>query len=65
MWIPHTCSLKTVLLDEAHKSKYFIHPGATKMYRDLKVNYWWPGMKRDIVRYVEKCLTCLQVKAEH
>ncbi|KAD4180535.1 hypothetical protein E3N88_29126 [Mikania micrantha] len=65
VWIPHTCSLKCVLLEEAHKSKYSIHPGATKMYRDLRVNYWWPGMKRDIVKYVQKCLTCMQVKAEH
>ncbi|KAD5318337.1 hypothetical protein E3N88_18283 [Mikania micrantha] len=65
VWIPPTCSLKTDLMEEAHKSKNSIHPGATKMYRDLQVNYWWPGMKRDIVKYVEKCLTCLQVKAEH
>ncbi|KAD7479605.1 hypothetical protein E3N88_02741 [Mikania micrantha] len=65
VWIPHTCPLKSVLLEEAHKSKYSIHPGATKMYRDLRVNYWWPGMKRDIVKYVQKCLTCMQVKAEH
>ncbi|GKB60044.1 putative reverse transcriptase domain-containing protein, partial [Tanacetum coccineum] len=27
--------------------------------------YWWPGMKKDIVEYVTKCLTCLKVKAEH
>ncbi|GJT82876.1 reverse transcriptase domain-containing protein [Tanacetum coccineum] len=27
--------------------------------------YWWPGMKKDIVVYVSKCLTCLKVKAEH
>nr|GEU77564.1 DNA/RNA polymerases superfamily protein [Tanacetum cinerariifolium] len=38
---------------------------ATKMYLDLKRNYWLPGMKRDCVKYVEKCLTCLKVKAEH
>ncbi|KAJ9544308.1 hypothetical protein OSB04_024015 [Centaurea solstitialis] len=31
----------------------------------LKTEYWWPGMKRDVARYVEKCLTCLRVKAEH
>ncbi|GJU59699.1 reverse transcriptase domain-containing protein [Tanacetum coccineum] len=39
--------------------------GATKMYYNLKPDYWWPGMKRDIVKYVEQCLTCLQVKTEH
>jgi hypothetical protein len=25
-----------------------IHPGSTKMYRDLKESYWWPKMKREI-----------------
>ncbi|KAD3066571.1 hypothetical protein E3N88_34451 [Mikania micrantha] len=55
----------SALLEKAHKSKYSIHPGATKMYRDLRVNYWWPGMKRDVVKHVSKCLTCMQVKAEH
>nr|GEU98582.1 putative reverse transcriptase domain-containing protein [Tanacetum cinerariifolium] len=27
--------------------------------------YWWPSMKKGIVEYVSKCLTCLKVKAEH
>ncbi|GJS83560.1 putative reverse transcriptase domain-containing protein, partial [Tanacetum coccineum] len=63
--IPNNKELKKLLLDEAYKSKYSIHPGATKMYYDLKTDYWWPGMKRDIVKYVEQCLTCLQVKTEH
>ncbi|GJV91143.1 putative reverse transcriptase domain-containing protein [Tanacetum coccineum] len=35
------------------------------MYLDLKKNYWWPGMKRYYVKCVEKCLTCLKVKAGH
>ncbi|GKB97344.1 putative reverse transcriptase domain-containing protein [Tanacetum coccineum] len=51
--------------DEAHKSKYSIHPGADKMYYDLRDRYWWHGMKKDIAEYVSKCLTCLKVKAEH
>ncbi|GJZ18674.1 putative reverse transcriptase domain-containing protein [Tanacetum coccineum] len=52
-------------MDEAHKSKYYVHPGADKMYYDLRDRYWWPGMKKDIAVYVSRCLTCLKVKAEH
>ncbi|GJV33157.1 putative reverse transcriptase domain-containing protein [Tanacetum coccineum] len=37
--------------DEAHKSKYFVHPGADKMYYDLKDRYWWSGIKKDITVY--------------
>jgi len=51
------------LLAEAHNSPYFIHPGGTKMYRDLKQHFWWHEM-REIVRFVSKCLVC-QVKTEH
>ncbi|GKB36861.1 putative reverse transcriptase domain-containing protein [Tanacetum coccineum] len=42
-----------------------MHPGADKMYHDLRDMYWWPGMKRDIATNVRKCLTCSKVKAEH
>ena len=35
------------------------------MYKDLKRNFWWEGMKKDVAVYVSKCLTCQQVKAEH
>ncbi len=35
------------------------------MYHNLKLHYWWPGMKKDIADYVTKWLTCQQVKVEH
>jgi len=50
---------------EAHHISYAVHPGATKMYQDLRTNFWWEGMKKDIANFVLKCLTCQQVKAEH
>nr|GEX74882.1 hypothetical protein [Tanacetum cinerariifolium] len=50
---------------ERHFEKYLVHPGADKMYYDLRDLYWWPGMKRDIAKYVNKCLTCSKIKAEH
>ncbi|GJW06784.1 putative reverse transcriptase domain-containing protein [Tanacetum coccineum] len=52
-------------MNEAYKSKYFVHPGAVKMYYDLRDRYWWPRMKTDIAEYVSKCLTCLKIKAKH
>ena len=63
--IPLFGDLRQTIMDEAHKSRYSIHPGAEKMYKDLRDFYWWPGMKKDIATYVNKCLTCLKVKAEH
>ncbi|KAI3720372.1 hypothetical protein L6452_21288 [Arctium lappa] len=65
IWVPKIGGNRELLLTEAHKSKYSIHPGYTKMYRDLKLHYWWPVMKLDVANYVERCVTCLQVKAEH
>lgn len=65
MWIPKLGNLRHRILEEAHKSKYTMHPGNDKMYQDLRKNFWWIGMKKDIAAYISKCLTCSQVKAEH
>jgi len=32
IWVPSAGDATRVLLDEAHKSRFSIHPGATKMY---------------------------------
>ncbi|TLX68617.1 hypothetical protein E9993_23210, partial [Labilibacter sediminis] len=65
VWVPIAGGNRKILMEEAHKSKFSIHPGATKMYRDLREGYWWHGMKNDVARYVEECMTCRKVKAEH
>ncbi|GJT73688.1 putative reverse transcriptase domain-containing protein [Tanacetum coccineum] len=65
IWVPLKGDVRTLIMDEAHKSKYSVHTGADKMYYDLRDGYWWSGMKKDIVVYVSRCLTCLKVKAEH
>ena len=53
------------ILREAHWTPYTIHPGETKMYRDLKLIFWWKRMKVDIAKYVAACGVYQQVKAKH
>ncbi|KAI3814072.1 hypothetical protein L1987_18817 [Smallanthus sonchifolius] len=65
IWIPVFGNLRELIMDEAHKYRYSIHPGTDKMYHDLKVLYWWPKMNGDIATYVSKCLTCAKVKVEY
>src|SRR3954469_12260720 len=63
--IPDDVDLKRAILEEGHRSNLIIHPGATKMYQDLKNLFWWPGMKHDIAQFVYACLTCQKSKVEH
>jgi hypothetical protein len=53
------------IMDEAHCSRQSIHLGTNKMYQDLKKNFWWTQMKREITKYVSECDTCRRVKADH
>ncbi|KAJ8764933.1 hypothetical protein K2173_010398 [Erythroxylum novogranatense] len=63
--VPDVDELRREILEEAHVAAYAMHPGVTKMYNTLKLNFWWPGMKRQVTKFVSRCLTCQQVKAEH
>ncbi|XP_070025470.1 uncharacterized protein [Nicotiana sylvestris] len=60
--VPNVDGLRDLVLQEAHSSRYSIHPGAEKIYQDLRQHYWWSRMKKDIVEYVARCLNCQQVK---
>ncbi|GJS16896.1 putative reverse transcriptase domain-containing protein [Tanacetum coccineum] len=50
-WIPYFGGLRDLIMNESHKSKYFIHHGSDKMYHDFKNLYWWPNMKVEIATY--------------
>ncbi|GKE83805.1 putative reverse transcriptase domain-containing protein, partial [Tanacetum coccineum] len=56
--------VRKLIIDEAYTSRYSVHPGADKVYYDLRDLYWWPGMKRDIAEYVSRCLTCSKIKQQ-
>ena len=63
--VPDDNDLRKALLEEAHSGSFAIHPGSIKMNQDLKMSFWWSGMKKEISEFVTKCLVCQRVKAEH
>jgi hypothetical protein len=38
--VPRRAALKKKILDKAHTLRYSIHPGSTKMYHDLRQQFW-------------------------
>ena len=64
IYVPNVEDLRKMIMEKAHCSAYAMHPGSTKMYRIIKENYWWSGMKMDIVKFVSRCLVCQKMKAE-
>ncbi|GJW61042.1 putative nucleotidyltransferase, ribonuclease H [Tanacetum coccineum] len=58
--VPDDSSLREAILTEAHSSPFSIHPGSTKMYRDLKQNFWWNGMKQETDGQTERTIQTLE-----
>jgi hypothetical protein len=58
-------ALKKKILDEAHTSRYSIHPRSTKMYHNLRQQFWSRRMKHEVARYVSECDTCRKIKADY
>nr|GFA85489.1 hypothetical protein [Tanacetum cinerariifolium] len=59
--VPSDQALREKVMMEAYSSPFTVHPGSTKMYRDLKQYFWWNGgMKQDVATFVSKCMTCQQ-----
>ena len=58
MYIPKEGNIKEIILSEAHREHYCVHPGVKKMYADMKKLFFWHGMKSDVVDFVLKFLEC-------
>ena len=65
VYVTNDSELKKAILEEAHNGSFAMHPGSTKIYQYLKVLYWSSEMKRDVSKFVTKCMVCQKVKAEH
>ena len=57
--------MKLAILREMHNVTYAGHPGYQKTMATVKSQYFWLGMKREIIEYISRCMEFQKVKAEH
>ena len=65
IFVPNAHNLKRMILHEMHNLPYARHPEYQKIVAAVKSHYFWPGMKREIIEYIARCMECQKVKAEH
>ena len=58
------CSLRAVLVREAHGGGLMGHFGVQKTYDILIEHFYWPCMKRDVHKICGQCIVCLKAKSK-
>ena len=65
LYIPKGVELRKILLDKLHKIPYSSHPSYEEMIKVARKQYIFPGMKKDVVEYIDICQNYHQFKAAH
>ena len=65
IYVPNNKKIKEEILKKNHNSVDVRYLGQQRMLELLKRNYWWPGLKEDVKRYVQGCFKCQQNKVQH
>jgi len=55
-------SLRKSILHFHHNIQLAGHQGHKRMIEQIKVCFFWPGMRQDIIRWVKSCLACRRRK---
>ena len=62
LYVPDNAELRVRLLRSRHDAPAAGHPGRDKTFELLTRSYFWPGMRRDVERFVANCHTCRRTK---
>ena len=52
IYIPNNKKIREEILKKNHNSVDVEHPGQHRMLELLKRAYWWPGLKKDVKKYI-------------
>ena len=61
-YVPEDQDLRRDLVQLYHNTIAAGHPGKNATFALLQKDYWWPGMRIFVKRYVTRCIPCQQMK---
>jgi hypothetical protein len=58
------CSMRDNLLKEKHSGGLVGHFGHDKMFSQLRSSYYWPGMRKEVIKFVNRCIIYQHAKGK-
>jgi hypothetical protein len=65
IYVPSSKELRNLVLKEMHNVPYARHLDYQKKITTVRSQFFWPGMKKDVVDYIARCMECQRVKVDH
>jgi hypothetical protein len=65
IFVPNFQDLKRMIVHETHNVPYAGHPRYQKTMETIKSHYLWLGIRKEITKYIARCMECQKVKAEN
>jgi hypothetical protein len=65
IYVPSSRELRNLVLKEMHDVPYVGHSSYQKTITVIGSQFFWLGMKKDVVDYIARCVEFQKVKAEH
>jgi hypothetical protein len=62
IYVPKEKEVRRAVIESRHDAPSAGHPGQFRTFELLSRKYYWPGMKKSAVKYIQACESCIRSK---
>ena len=62
IYVPDDLELQQKIISSRHSHPAVGHPGQAATFELISRDFWWPGIRKTIARYIRNCETCQRIK---
>jgi hypothetical protein len=62
IYVPKEKEVRRAVIESRHDAPSAGHPGQFRSFELLSRKYYWPGMKKSVVKYIQACNSCIRSK---